>query len=173
MSRSHCLIAAANAVALGWCATAIWFHYFGRTGETWGYAVVDVALAAYFWRLSHDRVLALPLYYVHLVCIVHYLVMTLVGADYWWIAMIANRMFELEVIYLIGCSVFRLRRRARRKKEAPTLRPGHASNTRELSEESRPPPRLALLPAASMPSVRDDERRDARRFGKDHLFMHG
>lgn len=117
--------------------------------------------------------MALPLYYVHLACIVHYLVMTLVGADYWWIAMIANRMFELEIVYLIGCSIFRLRRRAKRMKRAPNLRPSSASKSRELSEKPRPPPRLALLPAAAMPSVRNDERRNACRLGEDHLFMHG
>lgn len=170
-SRSREIAAAAHIVALGWCATFVWHYLFYGTGETWGHAIIDGAMASYFWRLSKIRIFALPLFYIHVCFVGVNLFTTLAQADDWWFAFMSNRLFEFELVYILGCSAYRTRKLRNMKKGALLERPDAMRGNKVLIEKFRPAARLALLPASAVPRVRDDQRRDARRFGEDHLFV--
>lgn len=105
-------------LALGWCATFFWFYYFYGTGETWGYAVIDAATASYFWRRSRRMAFALPLFYAHVFFVGLNLLATIIGLADWWLAFLSNRLFEGEMIYIVGCSIYRSRM-LRNKKGRP------------------------------------------------------
>lgn len=111
-ARSRAIIAAAHILALNWFFTLFWYDIFVGSPLTWGYAVVDAATAAIFWRQSRTSVFALPLFYIHALFVLIYFAATLVELNEWLVYFVANRIFEIEVAYVIICSVFRIRRRA-------------------------------------------------------------
>ncbi len=111
-ARSREIVAAAHIVTLSWCFTFFWFHFFSGTGITWGYAVIDAAVAAVFWRQSRRSIFALPLFFNHALCVLLYLIATVLQLAEWWVFFVVNRLFELEIAYLIACSLFRIRRLA-------------------------------------------------------------
>lgn len=110
-------------MALGWCASFFWFYFFYGTGETWGYAVIDGTMASYFWRRSNRVLFALPLFYVHVCFVGANLVATLARTNDWWLAFVLNRLFEAELVYILGCSAYRMRKLRKKKKGAPLERP--------------------------------------------------
>jgi len=107
-ARSQQIVAAAIALTTGWVFSLAWYWVAGRHGPSWGYAVIDLALAVYFWRASKGRWFPVPLFYIHASFIVYYIYATLIAAPPWWVIMFVNRLFELAVAYVIGCSVYRI-----------------------------------------------------------------
>lgn len=104
------MAAAAHWVALSWCFATLWHFQFHGTQITWGYAVVDASAAAVFWRQARRTLVALPLYYVHVACVLLYFATTVFKVSDWWVIAVANRLFEFELLYLIGCALYRLRK---------------------------------------------------------------
>lgn len=152
-SRSREIAAIAHVVALSWCATFVWHYFFYGTGETWGHAVIDGAMATYFWRLSKSRIFALPLFYIQICFVGVNLSTTLSQTDDWWFAFASNRLFEIELLYILGCSVFRIGRLRRTKRGALLERPDLMRGNRVLIEKLRPAARFAFFPSAAVPRV--------------------
>ncbi|HBS31008.1 MAG TPA: hypothetical protein DEA40_04600 [Parvularcula sp.] len=90
---------------------------------TWGFAVIKFAQAALFWRQSRNEVFPLPLFLLSGLSVVLYLLTTLSGLSYWWIAFASNRLFDLMLLYIASCALFRILRLRQRKKGAPSARP--------------------------------------------------
>ncbi|MEZ5897581.1 MAG: hypothetical protein R3C51_14400 [Parvularculaceae bacterium] len=80
-------------------------------GATWGYAVIDAAMAGYFWRQAQNRWFPAPLFYLHIVLIAFYMYVTLFGASAFWIGVVINRIFEIAILYVMACSVHSMRNR--------------------------------------------------------------
>jgi predicted membrane channel-forming protein YqfA (hemolysin III family) len=110
-------------VALGWCVTFLWFYFFYGTRQTWGYAVIDGAMASYFWRQSKAKLFALPLFYIQMCFVGVNLITTLARTDDWWFAFASNRLFEIELVYILGCSVYRVRKLRKKQRSALAERP--------------------------------------------------
>lgn len=109
-SHSRAIAAAAHIVTLSWCFTFFWYRLYAGSGVTWGYAVIDAAVAAVFWRQARNNLFALPLFYVHLADVALYFLTTIFDVNEWWLFAVANRLFEMEIFYVAACAVFRIRK---------------------------------------------------------------
>jgi len=109
-AHSRAIAAAAHIVTLSWCFAFFWYHLFAGTGVTWGYAVIDAAVAAVFWRQARKSLFALPLFYVHLADVALYFLTTVFDVKEWWLFAVANRLFEAEIFYVAACALFRIRK---------------------------------------------------------------
>lgn len=94
-------------------------------------------MASYFWRQSKSKLFALPLFYIHVCFVGVNLVTTLVKIDDWWFAFASNRLFEVELFYIFGCSAYRARRLRKKEKGALAERPSAMPeiNSRRKSQE--------------------------------------
>lgn len=110
------LLACALALFVGWAFAVCWFFVGGKDGITWGYAVVDAGLAAYFWRMSERKIFPAMLFYLHAFLVAYYLYASVFGLTRWWVAAFTNRIVELALIYVIFGAVIRLNARSRRRR---------------------------------------------------------
>jgi hypothetical protein len=111
-------------LAFGWLAGIAWFFVVAGSGQTWGQALIDAALVAYFLSAARRRLFPVPLFLIYEFEIAYYLYATLADTSYYWIAFTANRLFELSLIYIIGCSIYRIRALRRRGRGGTATRPG-------------------------------------------------
>ena len=58
---------------------------FAGSGVTWGYAVIDAAIAAVFWRQARKSFFALPLFYLHFADVALYFLTTVFDVKEWWL----------------------------------------------------------------------------------------
>ncbi len=130
-AQSSILLAAATALGVGWIFSLLWFAIGGQQGLTWGYAVIDACLAGFFWRLSRNRLFPAVLFHLHAFLVCYYLYVSIVESSGWWIAAFINRVFEIALLYVAGCSIWRIRHLAARKREARLTR---ASNDPLLTQ---------------------------------------
>ena len=110
VAQSRQIVAAAVALALGWGFSLLWFWTGSRSGHVWGYAVIDAALAAYFWTSSQRRWFPVPLFFIHAALVCYFVYVALVGLHTWfWIAAFVNRLFDVALVYVAGCAIYRIR----------------------------------------------------------------
>jgi predicted membrane protein len=117
-ARSLVILAAAAALCVGWVLSLVWYAIGGHAGLTWGYAIIDAGLAAFFWRLSRNRVFPAALFHLHAFLVCYYLYVSIVGSSAWRVATFINRVFELALLYGAGGSIWRIRHLPARKEEA-------------------------------------------------------
>ena len=92
-------------------------------GLTWGYAVITLVEAAAFWNFSRNQLTPLPLFFLCCGSLTLHLATTLFNFNYWWAAFWMNRLFELSLLYIAGCALFRIVRIRQKRKGAPAARP--------------------------------------------------
>lgn len=119
LSRSRLILAAALALALDWFFSMGWWWTTAADGQVWGIAVKDAFLAAFFWMLARRRWFPVPLFYAHAILLLYYVVVSAFGFKIWfWISASVNRLFDLELLYVAGCAVHRIRAMRRREERA-------------------------------------------------------
>lgn len=122
-ANSNSLRAASIVIAIAWAGGVLWYFFIAPFGLTWGYSLINFSQAAFFWRQSRDKVFPLPLFILSGLSVVIYLLTTLSGISYWWVAFASNRLFDLMLLYVAGCALFRIVRMRHKKKGAPLARP--------------------------------------------------
>ena len=102
-SRSPHLAAAARLIGLNWAYTlqgpALAASYF----------VAEVAVTIGFYQISKNRWFPVPLVCLHGVLAVYHFYTVFLDPNNYWVIFALNRLFELEMIYIIACSIFRIR----------------------------------------------------------------
>lgn len=78
------------------------------------YGIVDLCLTVIFFRMARDKWFPAPLFFLHAALVWYHLSTALIGPNPFWVTMFLNRTFELAMAYIIACSVYRIRARARR-----------------------------------------------------------
>ena len=116
-ARSASIASAAITLAIGWVATIVWWRTMSSTGMTWGYSIIDIFTAAYFFHLSKRRHFPRPLFALHFSAILFQAAASVMGFDYYWVTVAINRYFELSLLYVSGCALFRIVGRRRWMKE--------------------------------------------------------
>ena len=106
-AKSRLILTSVHLVGAGWLCSLLWFWLFSASGDTWGYVVIHFAMAVVFWRMSRGRVFPVPLFLTNALQVVNYGVMTFLGVATWWQLVFANRIFEISVLYIIACAIFR------------------------------------------------------------------
>ncbi|MDZ7627684.1 MAG: hypothetical protein U5J99_04645 [Parvularculaceae bacterium] len=123
IAKSSSLRTASIVIAMAWAGGVLWYFFIAPLGLTWGYSLINLSQAAFFWRQSRGRVFPLPLFVLSGLSVVLYLLTTLSGISYWWVAFASNRLFDLMLLYIAGCALFRIVRMQHKKKGAPMARP--------------------------------------------------
>jgi hypothetical protein len=113
----------AYVLALAWFASQAWYFTFAPYGMTWGYAVITLAEATVFWRFSAASLVPRPLLLICSLMLCLHMVSTLTALNYWWSAFWMNRLFDLALLYVAGCAVYRLVRLHHKRRGAPAARP--------------------------------------------------
>lgn len=98
-------------LSAGWICCLGWYAAFGDTELSFGFAVINLAMAAQFWRMSRLRWFPAPLFFLHALQIVNYLIASALSIGTWWQVALANRIFDVEVAYILCCALFRIARR--------------------------------------------------------------
>jgi hypothetical protein len=93
------------------------------SGLTWGYTIISFFQAALFWRMGATATAPWPLFIVSLAAIAGNLLATIYSLNFWWSAFALNRLFDLMLLYVAGCALFRIVRMRQKKKGAACARP--------------------------------------------------
>jgi hypothetical protein len=93
-------------------------------GFTWGYTIVSFAQAVLFWRMSGSAAAPAPLFGISAAAIILNLLATVSSMSFWWSAFALNRLFDLMLLYVAGCALYRIVRMRQKGKGALAARPG-------------------------------------------------
>jgi len=96
-------------LAIGWGFSFQLWIYLDTPARSLGYAALDLALTAIFFQMARRRVFPAPLYVLHAVLVFYHLYTATFEADYYWVQVMLNRSFELELVYIIACAGYRIR----------------------------------------------------------------
>lgn len=84
-----------------------------------GFAIIDGALAIAFLLMSRGRWFPVPLFYLHGMLIAYGIYSMAVGSGPIWVAAFLNRAFELELVYVLSCALFRISKLGGNEEGAP------------------------------------------------------
>lgn len=116
-SRSRQIVATAYLLAAAWMLGLLTWWILGRRGYDWGYGLIDTTLAIIFWRMSKGYWFPVPLFFIHALQVAYYPYATLIGVTPWWLTAILNRVFEVELVYILSCTIYRLWRKRRSRSD--------------------------------------------------------
>lgn len=112
-------------LAAGWVATLVWYFAIAGSGMTWGYAVINLAQAVFFWRQSRERLFPKPLFVLTGLSLALLFLTTVAQLKFWWVAFTLNRLFEAALLYVMGCAIYRIWRRRHDAKGADRTPPNN------------------------------------------------
>lgn len=76
-------------------------------------------MAAAFFLMSRGRWFPVPLFFLHGVLIAYGVYSLIIGSGPVWVAAFLNRAFELELVYLLSCALYRISKLGRNEEGAP------------------------------------------------------
>lgn len=107
-ARSLQLAAAARLMAISWAYSLQLWMIVDGPARMFAYGAVDALLAAAFYHMSRKRWFPVPLFFLHAALAIYDLYAVLAGPSVFWVQMFLNRTFEMELIYIIACAVYRI-----------------------------------------------------------------
>ncbi len=108
LANSKSIRTAASLIGMGWAFGLFAFFYLNVSGYFLVAVMYDTILAYHFWRMAKAQLFAAPLYIVLLFEITFITFTQAVGLSSYATMFVLNRLFEVILLYLIGCSLFRL-----------------------------------------------------------------
>lgn len=108
LANSKSIRTAASLIGMGWAFGLFAFFYLNVSGYFLVAVMYDTILAFHFWRMAKAQLFTAPLYIVLLFEITFITFTQAVGLSSYATMFILNRLFEVILLYLIGCSLFRL-----------------------------------------------------------------
>lgn len=115
LSQSKTVQTTALLIAGVWLLTMTYFFYVDGKQYYALSLLVDVSLAYQFWRMARMEIFPVALCLLMIIEFLFLLCALSFSLDGYWIIFVLNRTFELTLAYIIGCSIYRIR-----KFEAPT-----------------------------------------------------
>lgn len=122
-ARQETLRAAAVVLGAGWLLSQFWYFALAQNGWTWGYALICVIETGLIAACCRSRYIQLPLLVLMYCSLALHLMNAVMALDHWWSAFWMNRLFDLMLLYVAGCALFRIVRIRHKKKCAPPARP--------------------------------------------------
>ena len=120
VGRSKLVRSVASLVGICWAFGLFAFLYMNTASYFLVAVMLDTILAYQFWRIGRNSFFTVPLFYLMMVEIAFIVFSQGVGLPTYWTLFVLNRIFELTLLYLIGCAIFCIRlRQAQRKSEEP------------------------------------------------------
>jgi len=108
LANSKSIRTAASLIGMGWAFGLFAFFYLNLSGYFLVAVMYDTILAYHFWRMAKVELFAAPLCIALLFEIAFVIFTQGVGLSSYATLFILNRVFEVILLYLIGCSLFRL-----------------------------------------------------------------
>lgn len=108
LANSKSIRTAASLIGMGWAFGLFAFFYLNVSGYFLVAVMYDTILAYHFWHMAKAQLFAVPLYIVLLFEITFITFTQAMGLSSYATMFILNRLFEVILLYLIGCSLFRL-----------------------------------------------------------------
>lgn len=120
LARSRAIRTAALLIAGAWALSLFAFFYVRIPAYFPVVVILDAVLAYRFGRMAKVHFFPAPLCVLQLVEIAFVAVAVTAGLPTYWTLFVMNRLFELTLIYLIGCALFRIHLlRRQRKSKTP------------------------------------------------------
>jgi len=118
--RSKLIRTVASLVGICWAFGLFTFLYMNIASYFLVAVMLDTILAYQFWRIGKKSFFTVPLFYLMMVEIAFIVFSQGVGLSTYATLFVLNRLFELTLLYLIGCAIFRIRlRQVQRKSKEP------------------------------------------------------
>lgn len=108
LANSRSIRTAASLISMTWAFGLFAFFYLNLQGYYLVSVMLDTIIAYQFWRMAKSEIFAAPLCVVLLFEITFAIFTQAAGFSPDWTMFILNRLFELILLYLIGCSLFRI-----------------------------------------------------------------
>jgi hypothetical protein len=128
-ARSKSIRTAAFLIAGSWVMSSFAFFYFdARFAIILTAILIDLPLAWKFRQMTNSRVFPSALCLLMLGEVLFVLAAAAVALDTYWLVFGLNRIFEITILYVIGCSLLRLRllRAEEQDTERSNRRPSHS-----------------------------------------------
>jgi hypothetical protein len=110
LARSRIILRSALLLFVGWLVfLAEWYFTRGDVRLVL-YALTDAALAGAFFYMSKGRWFPVPLFFLYATQIPYHAYAAFIGSPPFWVALLLNRFFEAALLYVMGCSVYRISR---------------------------------------------------------------
>lgn len=109
LALSRSIRTAASLIGIAWAFGLFAFFYLNGPSYFLVAVMLDTILAYHFWRMAKAQLFAAPLCLIFLFEIAFVTFTQAVGFSTFWTMFVLNRLFELTLLYLIGCSFFRIR----------------------------------------------------------------
>ncbi len=104
---------------MSWIASVSVWRWFAPELRLYGFAFIDLALAFIFYSMSRGKWFPVPLFFLHAALIAYHVYALLVGSSIGWIGAFLNRAFEMALLYVMACALWRIRSGARKRKGEP------------------------------------------------------
>ncbi len=109
LARSRSIRSAAILIAGAWVFSSFAFFYVKIPAYYLVAVMLDTVLAFHFWRMAKVSIFPAPLCILLMTEIALVTFAQAVGLSTYVTLFVLNRLFELTLLYLIGCSFFRIR----------------------------------------------------------------
>lgn len=107
-SRSEQITTASRIIFVNWAAgLQLWLTLQGAM-LTFGYIIVDAVTVALFFRMARGKWFPAPLCFMHGVLVIYHFGTLFNMGGLFWEKFILNRAFDIELIYITGCALFRI-----------------------------------------------------------------
>jgi hypothetical protein len=85
----------------------LWIIFDGDE-RTISFALVDLCLAAAFFQMSLRHWFPVPLFFAHVLLVAYHVYAFAVGSSAFWVNLFLNRIFEMALIYILACGIYRI-----------------------------------------------------------------
>lgn len=72
------------------------------------YAAIDTATAYVLFQMSERRWFPAPLVFLHGFLAIYHLYTVFIGPEGYWVVLMLNRLFDIEILYVAGCGLYRI-----------------------------------------------------------------
>lgn len=120
LANSRSIRTAAILIGGAWAFSIFTFFYLNPTGYFLVAVMLDTLLAYHFWRMARVEIFPAALCVILLFEISFIVFAEAAALAPFWTMFVLNRIFELTLLYLIGCSFFRIHiRRLQKNSDQP------------------------------------------------------
>ncbi len=116
LARSRSIRTAACLIGGAWAFGLFAFFYVKVPAYYLVAVMLDTMLAYHFWQMAKVEIFPAALYLILLFEIAFVTFALAAGLSTYWTLFVMNRLFEVTLVYLIGCALFRIHIRRRQEK---------------------------------------------------------
>lgn len=108
-ARLQVIFTAAQLLTAGWIYSVFAWRFLDGAELRFAFALQDATLAYIFFQMSRGRWFPVALFIIHVVMLIHHLAVVIFDVPVSMIGLFLNRLFELALVYVGGCALYRIR----------------------------------------------------------------